>query len=329
MTEADRSYPRLPWASEEVEYLKSLFSETDSSRQLHALFTRKYPNRSHEALKDQCKRQGLLRTDTTKALLTRPQSVAKLAWDAIPRFDRFERLSGDFAVSSDWHLSKLDPTMLALKGKVARKHGIKRALIIGDVFDMEEFSHWSIAGLQPRDVKFGDELIFAARAFEQALAAFPEGIWVTSGNHDERILKLLRFALELSDVFSLIGRRMAEGLRKQFEDKVKVSSYPYCHINSTWYCCHPSCYSKIAMAVARDIAEVEHMHTIMAGGHLWGMTIEKSGKYYAIDCGCMCDPKKVYYKQMRIRRFPAWKQGFVILKDGLPMLYDRNMAENC
>ena len=315
------------WTPEEITRLREIFPTTSNLRELGTYF----PTRTLDSVHNACKMRGLYRTAqmTKDSLFSRPQSLIRKSWEAIPKYDQFERLIGDYAISSDWHISKLDPNMLSLKAKIAKKHGITKAIIVGDVFDQDEFSHWSIAGLQPKDVQFGDELIYAAQAFEDALIAFPDGIWITSGNHDERILRLLRFALELSDVFSLIGRRMAEGLRRQFEQKVKVSSYPFCTINGTWYACHPSTYSKIPCAVARDVAETEHMNTIMAGGHIWGLSKDKSGKFYCVDLGIMADPLKVFYKVMRVKRYPKWTQGFMMLKNGLPTLYDRNMAENC
>lgn len=326
MTAGSRSKTNAPWSPEEKALLSKTYPTAANSRDLASLF----PGRTLTAIKSAAKTQGILRTVEAhqRGYLTRPQSVARRTWDSVPKFDQFERLHGDYMISSDWHINKLDPDMLALKIKVAKRHGITKAVIVGDLFDQEEFSHWVMAGLEPAKIMFKDELVYAAQAFEDALAGFPGGIWLTSGNHDERILRVLRYSLGLSDVFSLIGRRLAEGLKRQFETKVKISAYPFCTINDSWYCCHPSCYSKIPCAVARDVAETEHMNTAMAGGHLWGLSKEKSGRYYCADLGCMCDPLKTRYKVMKVKRFPHWVRGFMMLKGGRPYLYDEAMARS-
>ena len=282
---------------------------------------------SREAIAQKAKRLGLRQEPaTTKAALaTRPQSERKLAWESIPRYDQFSRLQGDFAICSDLHVPFLDPGALAAFLASAKRHGLSQCLILGDFFNQDDFSHWVQVGITPSDVQFKEELVYAAQAMELLLGTF-KSVFCLRGNHDERILRVLRFGLDLEDVFRLLGRRSAEVLKAQLADRVQVSEYTFCHVNGRWLCAHPNTYSKIPGGVARDVAETEGMSTIMGNGHLLSMSRDKSDRYWAVDSGCLVDPLKVYYKTMGIKRFPKWQQGWVLLKRNVPLVVHRESA---
>jgi hypothetical protein len=50
------------------------------------------------------------------------------------------------------------------------------------------------------------------------------------------------------------------------------------------------------------------------------MSRDKSGRYWIVDGGCIRNPLKTAYKRMTINTFPAWNPGFVVIKDGVPIL---------
>ncbi|HLC30778.1 MAG TPA: hypothetical protein VJM51_08365 [Dehalococcoidia bacterium] len=309
------------WSKDDEARLRVLWS-VDSWQQL----LEEFPGRSKTSLEQKAGELGLHRgaAATKTALLSRPQSQRRLAWDSIPRYDAFDNLTGDgFAISADWHIPMVDPEMVRLYLDVSKQHRLTRALILGDFLNEDQFSHYVQAGLSPSDVKFGDELIFAAQVLEELLIAFNDGIYFVRGNHEDRILRVLKWSLGVSDVFALIGRRVAQRLQHHLEQKARISDYSFVHVNSSWFCAHPSTYSKVPMAVARDVAEIEQMHTILGNGHGWGLCKDRSGKWYCVDAGCMVDPKKIWYKTMKITRHPAWVQGFVLLKGNRPVMVDR------
>ncbi len=285
--------------------------------------------RTYKALEGKANALGLRRSHKAvqEALAARPQTQRKKLWESIPRYDRFDRLQGDFAISADWHIPLVDREMMRLYLDVSKRHRLRRCLVLGDFLNEDQFSHYTVTGASPSEVQFGDELTLAAEVLEELLIAFPDGLYFLRGNHDDRILRLLRWSLGLQDVFALIGRRVAERLQHHLTQKARISDYSFVHVNSSWFACHPATYSKVPMAVARDVAEVEGMHTILGNGHGFGLCKDRSGRYYCVDAGCMCDPRKIWYKSMRVTRHPAWVNGFVLLKDNLPMPLDHAMAE--
>lgn len=309
-TKDDEAKLQQLWPAESWAMLLEVFSgrtRVGLERKAQALGLKK----SHKAVRE--------------ALASRPQSQRRLAWESIPELTSFERLAGDWVVSGDWHCPFVDPEMMELHHKVGKKLGIKQAVILGDYLDEQEHSHWTAIGASPNDVRFGDELVFAARALEGLVSNF-EKVAFMAGNHDQRLLRLLKWSLSLSDVFALVGKRMADGLRQHMEKKVTVSEYPYATINNRYFVAHASTYSKIPGAVARDVAEIRGMSTILGNGHLLAMTKDRSGRHWAIDVGCLVQPDKVWYRSMRVTRHPNWTQGFVTIKNNLPALWDKEMA---
>lgn len=315
------------WTEHELGLLKELWPVYNSWHEL----VQDFPGRGRTSIEKQAQRLGLTRPAgaTKTALLSRPQSQRKLAWDSVPRFDQFDNLTGDFAVSADWHVPLVDPEMLRLYLEVGKHHHIRRALVLGDFLNEDQFSHYVAAGLSPSDIKFGDELTFAAQALEELLITFSDGLYFLRGNHDDRILRLLKWSLGISDVFALIGRRVAERLKYHLEQKARTSENSVVHVSTSrglWFACHPSAYSKVPNAVARDIAEVEQMHVILGNGHLLGMSKDRSGRHWCVDCGCIVDPGKVWYHNQKVKRFPKWNQGFVMLRGGFPVIFDKEAA---
>lgn len=312
------------WTDEEERWLRQHYDQPAAD--LVSAYAKAFPHkpRRRKALKAKCVELGLRISEASKkaALASRPDTQRRLAWEAIPRYDQFSRLAGDFAICSDLHVPKLDPTMWEGFLHTAKRHKLAQCMVLGDFFDQEEFSSWAISGLQPSAISFGQEVGYAVQVLEDLLTHF-DRVFCLRGNHDDRILRLLRFALGLSDVFAIVGRRVALSLQRELANKLQVSEYPFCHVGGNWLCAHPSTYSRIPGAVARDVAEVEGMNTVMGNGHLLSMSRDKSDRYWAVDSGCLVDPQKVYYKVFKVRRFPKWSQGFVLLRKGQPILVHR------
>jgi hypothetical protein len=61
-------------------------------------------------------------------------------------------------------------------------------------------------------------------------------------------------------------------------------------------------------------------HVIMGHNHLWGMTRDESGTFWAIESGVCADPERIpYYNEVHNTR-PAMCTGAVIVRDGVPWL---------
>lgn len=124
------------------------------------------------------------------------------------------KLSGDWVVSSDYHIPYTDVGLVRLMIATAKKFKTKNLLVAGDFLDQAAFSMFFIQ--ETADFK---EELEGAREIFQLLAGWFTNIKFLLGNHDTRLLKLLQFKLGAEDFFKMIS------------DKLQLSQYPYCKIN--------------------------------------------------------------------------------------------------
>lgn len=209
-------------------------------------------------------------------------------------------------IVSDLHIPYLIPEMLDLAIRVAKKYGITRVIIAGDVLNMDAVSTWP-AQIPPVTLK--SELATARRRLEELEDNFRD-VYIFSGNHDVRLARKFDGSLSICDL----------GLPGEWNENW------YCQIGG-WMIVHPSGRgSSVPVKTARDIAEVYRANVMAAHTHLWGMTKTKCGMFEAVEIGCMCDDGLIPYKAMTRSRYPIWTPGFALLIDNVCHLYDEERA---
>lgn len=187
--------------------------------------------------------------------------------------------------------------------------GSKMLISIGDVSNQDWASRYD--GILP-GLRLGEEKEECNKFTEFILKNFKKW-FVIPGNHDLRLIR--RMAQVLKDTFSW------EDIAGMFFPGATVHPIPYAYanINGQTHLTHPERgYTPIAARRAQRIAnEVMHMNTIAAGGHMYGLVIDKSCNYWAVDLPALVDTKRIPYKALQTgptypRRFI---NGFMILRN--------------
>ena len=104
---------------------------------------------------------------------------------------------------------------------------------------------------------------------------------------------------------------------------LKASVYYWGLVNSNgviWRCTHPKNTSTTPAAVASKLADKFGQNIVQGHNHLWSVTQSMSGKYTAIEGGCMVDGARLSYYQTRDTTRPQWQLGAVIIRDGFGYL---------
>lgn len=64
-------------------------------------------------------------------------------------------------------------------------------------------------------------------------------------------------------------------------------------------------------AVARDLCATQLASVVMGHSHLWGISRDRSGAYWAVEAGMCADPIRLRYAEMVHRRRPICARGRV------------------
>lgn len=110
------------------------------------------------------------------------------------------QLRGDAIIIGDIHVPTTDYDFSKLVTIVAAKHGIKRLVIGGDVFNMDSFSTYDAIVKQPTWIQERD----AARILFKEWSDWFDEIYVIMGNHDRRLQKWSDGQLDEQDIFGMV-----------------------------------------------------------------------------------------------------------------------------
>lgn len=183
------------------------------------------------------------------------------------------------------------------------KHNIKHILVAGDFWNHDAVSSWEL-----KDPKMNLKTeIEHGKAVLRALTEKAH-VYLICGNHDERMPRVMKYALSFSDWMKTIH-----------ETNITVTDYDHLFLDSGGErirVCHPDLYSKIkgnqVAALSQDLQE----HVMMGHQHFASISTNKTGKYMCVDLPCLCDPSKFLYKRASTSRMPEWENGFVHVKMG-------------
>lgn len=244
-------------------------------------------------------------------------------------------------IGSDAHCPYHDPEMVKRMIDTAKRLGIRRLLFAGDWMDCEPKSKFDFGGDQFTTM----QEINLTREFIRELEKHFDEILLLRGNHEERIVKYLKSIRkkferdpDLAEYASIFigGNTIEEPWRTYADyfttDRTMVSNYPVVMVDDKFMVVHPSAYSKLGGRTPMDLCGIYLTHVVSTHNHIVGMMPHASGQFYGFDIGGLFDPKKCFYKNMRITRHPQWNQGFGWIKDGRfgqfvnhPDLWDTNV----
>lgn len=216
-------------------------------------------------------------------------------------------LSGDFAITSDWHIPYYDQGLADEFLLLCQKKHIRKLIIAGDFVDFS-----SVSFFPGEYYDLNEELQQAEKAIK-ILSGFFREIYVIPGNHDFRLARKLDVPLSYQYVL------------RMFCDASNVFPTEFDHIDFVsggrrWKVCHPKNYSQIKCRVAYQLAGRYECNIVSAHGHFCGVVKSASGKYFCVDSGGMFDKRRIAYFH-RTSTYPDWNQGFVFVIDGFPEVY--------
>lgn len=250
--------------------------------------------------------------------------------DSVPKLDHYEKLTGDYVVTHDWHSPFFSGKWVQRLFHVSWLYGIRRHICAGDMFDLTNFSEFAKSTYNEKDAEW--ELGRAGKSVSLILDGFDENI-LLSGNHDRRMLKMVfQFGANIKFKTSL-----AMILQEQ-KQNLLISDYPYCILNGKkaiingkqeyvdgWLICHPKNYSVITARVPTALAGKFEMNVLSAHGHHMGWVYSDNGRYICIDGGGMMDLTKTDYVMKSITKHPRWQNGFTIIKNNHAHIFHERM----
>lgn len=239
-------------------------------------------------------------------------------------YDGELHLTGDFISVSDVHVPYWNRDLFDRLFKIATKFKIKRLIINGDFLNGDAFSRWP-TGNKGADYQ---EREFTAAEFVLAkcLNTFKEIVY-TMGNHEERFKKALMCQVQEGRLFGMLKTQISTESHPNPKAKIRLSSYPYCIVDEKWFVCHPSVFSQLGGKVPSEIADIEQMNVIAGHNHQFGIQCSRSGKYIGIDQGMACDGSKVEYYKMSVNTYKKWQNGFTMVKNGFPYVFNLKFTD--
>jgi hypothetical protein len=187
---------------------------------------------------------------------------------------------------------------------VADKFGIKKNIIVGDLFDFE-FARMQKSEERPPSFDEEKEKVVP---IIKALDYFDLN-YLVNGNHERRIGIHTMGMLEANHIFGAIGG-------DTWIKKFKTTKYDKMEIGDEWLVVHPKSYSQIGGNVAVKLANKYQKNVLNAHGHFVAIRFDISGKHMGIDLGGMFDLRKVGYKNLMTTTHPEWNPGFGMFLDG-------------
>jgi hypothetical protein len=221
-------------------------------------------------------------------------------------------LAGDWVIIGDVHAPCVDYDFAKLVLVIARKCGIKRLLVAGDMFNFDGFSSYAvnippISWHQDRD---------AARVLIHDWLEWFDEIRFLMGNHDRRLSKWTNGELDESDIFGMVIA----------SDKVFHSNWGWCTIDNggqVWRVTHARNYSRNQLVVQSDLAHKFQQNIISNHSHHLAKGWDKFGRYVIVENGGLFDPSKLAYAVMDDSNMPAMINGFSVLQNGAVEVYGK------
>ena len=210
-----------------------------------------------------------------------------------------------------WHRDLFDKVI-----KVAKKFKIQNLIINGDFLNMDSFSRW-VSGFSGQTDTLR-ELDTANYFLIQALKTFKK-IYLTSGNHEDRLFKTLKGQIPQSYFLRMINDEIGK--------RIIVSDYAYCHVNDIWLIGHPSSFSDRGGQTPSEIADVTDMNVILGHNHQFGIQTSRNGKHVGIDHGCSCDPIQIEYYSKGVTKGRRWQPGFSMIYNNKGYAFSYNFSD--
>src|SRR5690606_27945592 len=237
--------------------------------------------------------------------------------------------TGPVGLCSDLHLPLMDADLFAQLLGALERHRCREAALVGDLFDQEAFSSHP-PGLRTPSADFQVELELARRTL-LALLAHVDRLYLLPGNHDVRVLRVLKYQLGMLDLVRVILpeagllRGGTGTVRVAGKDReLVVSRLPRLELrvyDQPWVLLHPASYSKVRGRTATLFADQEASHVAIGHVHHFHQGLSTNGRWHALELGGLFNPKLLSYVHEGPKPGTAMTQGFFILGPEGPIGY--------
>lgn len=224
------------------------------------------------------------------------------------------RLSGDFIIAGDVHCDTVNTGFMQRPLQIATKYldHPRRLLLAGDFINADAFSNYDTIAPQS---SFARELASARAFFDTYLRVFDE-IYITLGNHDRRVQKRTKLAIQPEDLLRMISH----------DTRVKISWWGHAVIETAkgeYRATHGSEYSVNTLSVADAMAQKYKQHIISHHQHHCAIGWDRFKQHVIIDNGGLFDDTAMAYALLDDSKRPRMSNGFTLLKNGSPYLFGR------
>lgn len=221
-------------------------------------------------------------------------------------------LQGDFLIIGDVHVPTTDYDFAGLVQVIARRYGIKRLIVAGDMFNMDAFSMYDAVTAQPTWREERD----AARVLFREWLDWYDDIYVIMGNHDRRLQKWAGGQLDETDIFGMVTS----------SDRVHVSNYGYLTVKTNqgdYLVTHSKNYSINQLTVANELAQKYQCNIISHHEHHSAIGWDRFGRYVIVNNGGLFDQNKMAYVVLDNGKNPVMKNSFCLLRNGCAKLFGK------
>ena len=211
--------------------------------------------------------------------------------------------------TADWHNPFLCKKVFMDMIGEATKRKITNLLIAGDFFDMNNFSKF----FNLNKISWVEEKMFAKGVLDVLKGTFKQIAFMVA-NHELRWLKAFQKGSEgdILDIYHLIG----------FSKFQNLTLHHKCFVRD-WVVIHPDTYRKNPLSYARERSNVyKDKNIVITHAHMQASGKDPSGQYFLVDLGCMMDPNKMEYKNLKETAHYNWNKGFMVVEeDSRPILF--------
>lgn len=251
--------------------------------------------------------------------------VSKYLPDNQKSIERFKPLTrtGDAVVTCDFHIPLHDPALVNVMINAASDFGIRRLIIAGDFFNMDQLS--SYLPHQPEAAL--DVERFEGNLVMKTLLQHFDEVDFFWGNHDFRLTKKLGYKHSFTECM----KWMFSELTEHEMSKIRFSDLDYMEYYPTgddprvklrgqkFRICHPINFSSTPLTIARKLAQKHSCSIITAHSHHCAIGAAPNGVDICIEGGGFFAKDRTEYIQ-KTSTHHEWTTGFTIFKEGLPTL---------
>lgn len=230
----------------------------------------------------------------------------------------------DIIITSDWHWPYTDPIMLLRVLAVGMRTGIRKLAIVGDTSNFDEYSKWPIL-VRDAAPSLTIQLKGLFSVIKRLAVWFTDGIFISSGNHDERMQISTNGNMSLGDLFGFASSNAKYSLHRTMWLKTRRALYALIH---------PQAYKAVSMSLAQEMVtkmvppepfQNQKFGAFVAHTHVGSIGFTKDGLHEAVGLPAMLDEQYIAYKKRGAANAVGWNKGFVVVKNSyIYMMYEKH-----